>query len=84
MTTRFLILFTCIHYYVLVPLEASIIAKSSISQCSDNDVHGNDGQPCGKMLVVALTVTGNEVCILCNILTSKCSFSVFERVKLNS
>ena len=70
MGIRFLILFICMHYYVLVPLEASIIAKSSISQCSDNDIQGKDGQPCGKMLVVALTVTGNEVCILFDILTS--------------
>ena len=70
LSTRFLVLFTCMYCYVLVPLEASIIAKSSISQCSDNDIQGKNGQPCGKMLVVALTVTGNEVCTLADILTS--------------
>ena len=49
-------------YCYFVPLDASILAKSSITQCiNSNDVKTNTGQPCSKMLVVALTVTGNEV-----------------------
>ena len=45
-----------------VPLNASLVAKSSITQCvGSTDVKTNSGQPCSKMLVVALTVTGDEV-----------------------
>ena len=46
-----------------VPLEAGIVAKSSITQCvGSHDVKANSGEPCSKMLVVALTITGDEVC----------------------
>ena len=44
------------------PIHAGIVAKSSITQCmGSNDVKTNFGQPCSKMLVVALTLTGDEV-----------------------
>ena len=47
----------------LVPLRASILSKSSITHCVSGsaDVKTYNGQPCSKMLVVALTVTGDEV-----------------------
>ena len=46
----------------VVPLEAGIVAKSSITQCvGSTDVRTKLGEPCSKMLVVALTITGDEV-----------------------
>ena len=46
----------------VVPLQAGIVAKSSITQCvGSTDVKTGAGQPCSKMLVVALTITGDEV-----------------------
>lgn len=46
----------------LVTVEASIIAKSSITNCvTSTDVKTYSGKTCSKMLVVALTVTGDEV-----------------------
>ena len=61
----------CVEYVVIlffiqccfpVPLQASILAKSSINQCTtSSDVKTKSGKLCSKMLVVALTVTEDEV-----------------------
>ena len=56
------VLIACLLYcYNLEPSESGFIASSSINYCSETDVRNETGQHCGKMLVIALTVTGNEV-----------------------
>lgn len=73
-STRYAVVLLCIQCCFLVPLEAGIVAKSSINQCiSTNDVKARNGQPCSKMLVVALTVTGDEVHTSRNICLSFCA-----------
>ena len=74
---KYVVILLFIQCCFLVPMQASILAKSSINQCTmSTDVKAGNGKVCSKMLVVALTVTGNEVCM------HTCIISVSPYIKL--
>ena len=52
--------------FSVLDIEASVFAKSTKTECAvhgqeGTDLMAKDGDPCKQKLVVALTITGNEV-----------------------
>lgn len=69
---------------------ATIIAKSTVNECinfGEPELLNKKGDLCGKKLVIALTVSGNEVnfelIFLDVCLTYRCGIDTFNRERLN-
>ena len=55
--------------FCVFDIEASVFAKSTKTECvlhgeEGADLKKKDGNPCKQKLVVALTITGNEVSLM--------------------
>lgn len=61
-----MIVFAIFLTFCVLDIEASVFAKSTKTECvlhgqEGADLMTKDGSPCKQKLVVALTITGNEV-----------------------
>ena len=61
--------FAILLAFCALDIEASVFAKSTKTECAlhgeeGTDLKTKDGNPCKQKLVVALTITGNEVSLM--------------------